>query len=54
MRYVNLQGTYIDSSAFELLYFNVLNTYKTYTSIKKNIVSKYPTLVDILRFTFLY
>ena len=45
---------YIDSSAFELLYFNVLNTYKTYTSIKKNIVSKYPTLVDILRFTFLY
>ena len=45
---------YIDSSAFELLYFNVLNTYKTYTSIKKNIVGKYPTLVDILRFTFLY
>ena len=38
----------------EYPYFNVLNTYKTYTSIKKNIVGKYPTLVDILRFTFLY
>ena len=42
---------YIESSAFELLYFNVLNTYHTYTTIKKNIISKYTTLVDILRFT---
>lgn len=42
---------YIESSAFELLYFNVLNTYRTYTTIKKNVISKYPTLVDILRFT---
>lgn len=42
---------YIESSAFELLYFNVLNTYRTYTTIKKNIISKYSTLVDILRFT---
>ena len=42
---------YIESSAFELLYFNVLNTYRTYTTIKKNIIGKYPALVDILRFT---
>lgn len=42
---------YIESSAFELLYFNALNTFRTYTTIKKNIMSKYPTLVDILRFT---
>ena len=42
---------YIESSAFELLYFNVLNTYRTYNTIRKNIICKYPTLVDTLRFT---
>lgn len=42
---------YIESSAFELLYFNVLNTYRTYTNIKKNINNKYSVLVDILKFT---
>lgn len=41
---------YIESIAFELLYFNVLNTYRTYTTIKKNIISKYSTFIDILRF----
>ena len=42
---------YIESSAFELLYFNILNTYRTCAAIKKNIISKYPTLVDILKFS---
>ena len=42
---------YIESSAFELLYFNVLNKYRTYTTIKKNIINKYSTLVDTLKFT---
>lgn len=45
--------TYIESNAFELLYFNVLNTYRTYITIKKNITNKYSTLVDILKFTIL-
>ena len=42
---------YIESSAFELLYFNILNTYRTYTAIKKNINNKCSALVDILKFT---
>ena len=42
---------YIESTAFELLYFNALNTYRTYRTIKKNIIDKYSALVNILRFT---
>lgn len=42
---------YIESSAFELLYFNALITFKTQKAIKTNTINKHPILTDYLKFT---
>ena len=42
---------YIDSSAFELLYFDTVQRYFSFKKIKSNIVKIYPKLIERLRFT---
>lgn len=41
---------YIDSTAFELGYFDVLQWYNSFGKIKSTIIKKYSTLVDNLHF----
>lgn len=42
---------YIDSTAFELIYFEALQYYYSLNKVKKIITKKYSTLVENLRFT---
>lgn len=42
---------YIDSTAFELLYFETVQRYFSFKKIKSNITKKYPKLIEGLRFT---
>lgn len=42
---------YIDSSAFELLYFETVQRYFSFKKIKSNIAKRYPKLIESLRFT---
>lgn len=42
---------YIDSSAFELLYFEIIQRYDSFKKIKSNMAKRYPILIENLRFT---
>ncbi len=42
---------YIDSTAFELIYFEILQYYYSFNKVKKVISQKYATLVENLKFT---
>ena len=42
---------YIDSTAFELLYFEIIQRYNSIKTIKSNIEKKYPTIKESLGFS---
>ncbi|KAF5036772.1 hypothetical protein DSECCO2_571620 [anaerobic digester metagenome] len=45
---------YIDSSAFEMVYFETIQKYYSLKKIKLNLIKKYPTLSERLRFILFY
>ena len=42
---------YLDSSAFELLYCEIIQRYDSFKKIKSNMAKRYPILIENLRFT---